>query len=45
MKEEDWGLNVGYGEGICDEGWLESEQDEVIFRPTNEGVGNGFTGG
>lgn len=25
MNEQDWGLNIGYGEGICDEGWLESE--------------------
>ena len=25
MKEVDWGLNIGYGEAICDKGCLDSE--------------------
>ena len=39
MKEQDWGLN------ISDDWPTVIEQDEFIFRPTNEGIGNGFTGG
>lgn len=39
MNEQDWGLNVGYGEGCTGEGWLDLTNDETWV------ISNGFTGG